>query len=180
MDKFTKVKDPRKQVKQKKQLTEEQLLEVKEAFNVFDSEQTGGLDARELKAALSALNVKISKDEIRQVYSELGKDIREKITQEEFFEIVTPRLPDRHTKEYIRMIFNYFDLDKNEKISIRNLKKIAQEIGENLSDEELKEILEEADKDSDGFIGFEDFYRIMRKRGDDPLEDWSSDEENLA
>ena len=38
--------------------------------------------------------------------------------------------------------------------------------------------MEEADRDSDGFIGFDDFYRIMKKRGDDPLEDWSSDEEN--
>lgn len=45
--------------------TEEQLLEVKEAFNVFDSEQSGGLDARELKAAINALNIKITKDEIR-------------------------------------------------------------------------------------------------------------------
>lgn len=178
MDSMLKMKDKKKTIKQKKNLTEEQLLEVKEAFNVFDSEQSGGLDARELKAALQALNVKISKDEIRQIYSDFGKDIREKINQEEFFDIVTPRLPDRHTKDYIRMIFKYFDLDNNDKISIRNLKKIAQEIGESLSDEELKEILEEADRDNDGFIGFDDFYRIMRKRGDDPLEDWSSDEEN--
>jgi centrin-1 len=44
----------------KPQCSEEQLLEVKEAFNVFDSEQTGGLDARELKAAISALNIKLS------------------------------------------------------------------------------------------------------------------------
>lgn len=164
--------------KPKRNLTEEQLLEVKEAFKVFDTDETGGLDARELKAALSALNVKISKDEIRQVYAELGKDIRDKVNLDEFLEIVTPRLPDRHTKDYIKMIFKYFDLDNNEKISIRNLKKIAQEIGESLSDEELKEILEEADRDNDGYIGFEDFYRIMKKRGDDPLEDWSSDEEN--
>lgn len=176
MDKLQKT-TIKKQLKNKKMLTEEQLLEVKEAFNVFDSEQCGGLDARELKAALSALNVKISKDEIRQIYAEFGKDIKEKINQEEFIELVTPRLPDRHTKDYIKMIFKYFDLDNNDKISIRNLKKIAQEIGENLSDEELKEILEEADKDNDGFIGFDDFYRIMKKRGDDPLEDWSSDEE---
>ncbi len=178
MDKVTKPITMKKTQKAKRQLTEEQFLEVKEAFNVFDSEQSGGLDARELKAALSALNVKISKDEIRQIYSEFGKDIKDKINQEEFIEIVTPRLPDRHTKDYIKMIFKYFDLDNNEKISLRNLKKIAQEIGENLSDEELKEILEEADRDNDGFIGFEDFYRIMKKRGDDPLEDWSSDEEN--
>lgn len=38
--------------------------------------------------------------------------------------------------------------------------------------------MEEADRDQDGYIGFDDFYRIMKKRGDDPLEDWSSDEEN--
>ena len=37
--------------------------------------------------------------------------------------------------------------------------------------------MEEADRDGDGYIGFEDFYRIMKKRGDDPLEDWSDDEE---
>ncbi len=124
------------------------------------------------------MNIKISKDEIRQIYSELGKDIREKINQDEFFEIVTPRMPDRHTREYIQTIFSYFDLDNNGKISIRNLKKIAQEIGETLSDEELKEIMEEADRDGDGYIGFDDFFRIMKKRGDDPLEDWSSDEDN--
>jgi centrin-1 len=127
---------------------------------------------------LSALNVKISKDEIRQIYQDLGKDIREKINQDEFFEIVTPRLPDRHTKEYIKMIYEYFDLDNNGKVSMRHLKKIAQDIGESLADEELKEIMEEADHDADGYIGFEDFYRIMKKRGDDPLEDWSSDEDN--
>ena len=111
----------------KPQCTEEQLLEVKEAFNVFDSEQTGGLDARELKAAISALNIKISKDEIRQIYQDFGKDIREKITQDEFMEIVIPRLPDRHTKEYIQKIFQYFDLENTGKITVRHLKKIAQE-----------------------------------------------------
>ena len=160
-----------------KQISEEQLIEVKEAFSVFDSEQTGGLDARELKAAISALNIKITKDEIRQIYQEFGKDIRDKITQDEFIEIAVPRLPDRHTKEYIQKIFQYFDLENTGKITIRHLKKIAQEIGENLTDEELKEIMEEADRDEDGYIGFDDFYRIMKKRGDDPLEDWSSDED---
>ena len=87
--------------KKKPQYSEEQILEVKEAFNVFDSEQKGGLDARELKAAISALNIKITKDEIRNIYSDFGKDIREKITLDEFMEIVIPRLPDRHTKDYI-------------------------------------------------------------------------------
>ena len=88
-------------ISKKQAISEEQLLEVKEAFNVFDSEQKGGLDARELKAAISALNIKITKEEIRNIYSDFGKDIREKITLEEFMEIVIPKLPDKHTKDYI-------------------------------------------------------------------------------
>ena len=108
----------------KPQVSEEQLLEVKEAFNVFDSEQTGGLDARELKAAITALNIKISKDEIRNIYQELGKDIREKITLEEFMDIVIPRLPDWHSKEYIQKIFQYFDLENTGKITATLDKKV--------------------------------------------------------
>ena len=48
----------------KPQYSEEQIREVKEAFNVFDSDQKGGLDTRELKEAISALNIKITKEEI--------------------------------------------------------------------------------------------------------------------
>ena len=55
-------------------------------------------------------------------------------------------------------------MENTEKITVRYLKKIAEEIGENLSDEELKEIMEEADKDADGYIGFYDFYRILGQK----------------
>jgi Ca2+-binding EF-hand superfamily protein len=72
-------------IRKKNTLSEEQMLEIKEAFNVFDSKPF----ARELKAACTALNIKISKDEIRGLYSEMGKDIKEKINYDEFFEIVS-------------------------------------------------------------------------------------------
>lgn len=56
------------------------------------------------------------------------------------------------------------------------MKKIAAEVGEKLSDEELREMLEEADRDGDGSLNFEEFYRIMRRRND-PLDDLDSDED---
>lgn len=39
-------------------------------------------------------------------------------------------------------------------------------------------MLEEADRDGDGMLNFEEFYRIMRRRGD-PLDDFDSDEDWL-
>ena len=61
------------------------------------------------------MNIKITKDEIGQIYSDLGKDIRDKVTQEEFMEIAVPILPDKHSKDYIAKIFQYFDFENSGK-----------------------------------------------------------------
>lgn len=39
--------------------------------------------------------------------------------------------------------------------------------------------MEEADRDGDGMLNFEEFYRIMRRRGD-PLDDFDSDDEWIS
>lgn len=49
------------------------------------------------------------------------------------------------------------------KISFKNLKRVAKELGENLTDEELHEMIDEADRDGDGEINQEEFLRIMKK-----------------
>ena len=46
-----------------------------------------------------------------------------------------------------------------------------------MNDEELYEMYEEADRNNDGLINADEFYRVMKKR-DDPLDDWSSDEDD--
>lgn len=58
-------------------------------------------------------------------------------------------------------VFKLFDDDDTGKISFRNLKRIAQELGEPLNDEELQEMIEEADRDGDGLINPDEFYRLV-------------------
>jgi hypothetical protein len=43
------------------------------------------------------------------------------------------------------------------------------ELGESIPDDELREMVDEADRDQDGFVVFEDFYRIMKKPSDDDV-----------
>jgi len=68
-------------------------------------------------------------------------------------------------------------LFKSHRISFRNLKRVATELGENLTDEELQEMIDEADRDGDGVINDEEFFRVMRKRGNNPLDDIDSDDD---
>ena len=47
--------------------------------------------------------------------------------------------------------------------SFKNLKRVAKELGENMTDDEIQEMIDEADRDGDGEIGEEEFMRIMKK-----------------
>lgn len=59
--------------------------------------------------------------------------------------------------------FRLFDDDQTGKITFKNLKRVACELGETLSDEELQEMIDEADRDGDGEINEEEFFRVMKK-----------------
>jgi len=74
-----------------------------------------------------------------------------------------PAQSERDSKEEILKAFRLFDDDETGKISFKNLKRVAAELGEKISDEELMEMIEEADRDGDGEINEEEFLRIMKK-----------------
>ena len=57
-----------------------------------------------------------------------------------------------------------FDDDNTGKITLKNLKRVARELGETMTDDELLEMIERADKDKDGEICFDEFYEIMTKK----------------
>ena len=78
-----------------------------------------------------------------------------------------------------RKVFALFDDDASGHITFRNLKRVASELGENLTDEELQEMIDEADRDGDGMINEDEFFRVMKKRGENPLDDLSSDDDDF-
>lgn len=120
--------------KNKPVMDEEMFNELKEAFNLFDSEQTGFIDSRELKAAFKAFGFELKKNDlIKIIKNELGKDITEQFSFSEFSNLLITRLGDlRQSQEYLFKIFKMFDEDEIGKISFKNLKKIASDIGKYL------------------------------------------------
>merc|ERR1719321_1795889 len=107
----------------------------------------------------------------------IGKDPSEPIDFNEMCEMMKGRMPDKNSRAEIDKVFALFDEDETGKISFKNLRRISQELGETLTDEELQEMIEEADRDGDGLINPDEFYRVMRKRGNNPLDDWDSDDD---
>lgn len=95
--------------------------------------------------------------------AEIDKDGSGKLSYNDFLQLLTVKMAEKDTKEEILKAFRLFDDDDTGKISFKNLKRVAKELGENLTDEELQEMIDEADRDGDGEVSKEEFLRIMKK-----------------
>ena len=94
--------------------------------------------------------------------ADIDKDGSGTIDFEEFLQMMTAKMGERDSKEEILKAFRLFDDDETGKISFKNLKRVAKELGENMTDEELQEMIDEADRDGDGEVNEEEFFRIMK------------------
>ncbi len=143
-------------------LTEDEIEEIREAFNLFDTDGSGTIDPRELKAAMQSLGFESKNPTIYQMIADLENE-GPSINFNTFLDAITSKLGDKETKEGISKIFALFDDDDSGSINLTNLKRVARELGETMTAEELEEMLSRAASNGEE-ITFEDFYNIMTKK----------------
>ena len=74
------------------ELTEEQKQEIREAFDLFDTDGSGTIDAKELKVAMRALGFEPKKEEIKKMIADIDKDGSGTIDFNEFLEMMTAKM----------------------------------------------------------------------------------------
>jgi Ca2+-binding EF-hand superfamily protein len=152
----------------RQELTEVQKSEIKEAFDLFDTEGSGTIDARELKVALRALGFEPQKDEIKRLLNEVDKsgterDAAGKIDFNEFLEIMTLKMSEKDSPAEIQKAFQLFVDPAKNTITLERLTEIARELGENVSEDELKEMIFAATKSRYGEVSEEQFRQILTR-----------------
>ncbi|CAK7337666.1 unnamed protein product [Dovyalis caffra] len=144
-------------------LTSQKRQEIREAFELFDTDGSGTIDAKELNVAMRALGFEMTEEQIEQMIADVDKDGSGAIDYDEFEHMMTAKIGERDTKEELSKAFLIIDHDNNGKISVNDIKRIAKELGESFTDREIEEMVEEADRDHDGEVSMEEFMRMMKR-----------------
>lgn len=74
---------------------------------------------------------------------------------EEFLQMMARKMKDTDSEDELREAFRVFDKDGNGFISAAELRHVMTNLGEKLTDEEVDEMIKEADLDGDGMVNYE-------------------------
>ncbi|KAG5312672.1 CALM protein, partial [Acromyrmex insinuator] len=154
-DKFSRFTPACKIFEKADQLTEEQIAEFKEAFSLFDKDGDGTITTKELGTVMRSLGQNPTEAELQDMINEVDADGNGTIDFPEFLTMMARKMKDTDSEEEIREAFRVFDKDGNGFISAAELRHVMTNLGEKLTDEEVDEMIREADIDGDGQVNYE-------------------------
>merc|ERR1712174_62467 len=101
---------------------------------------------------------------LQDMHGEVDADGNGTIDFPEFLTMMARKMKDTDSEEEILEAFKVFDKDGNGFISAAELRHIMTNLGEKLTDEEVDEMIREADIDGDGQINYEEFVKMMMSK----------------
>ena len=145
----------------KNELTEEQKREIKDAFSSFEKD---GLNQDELKCAMQALGFDQKNSDVQKILDKVDM-LRGPLNYEDFLNVMTDKDESKDPENEMKKAFKILCEEGTDKITLKSLSKICNDLGEKINEEELQEMIIEADKDQDEEVGEDDFLKIMQKTG---------------
>jgi len=142
-------------------LSEEQIAELKQAFNEFDVDGGGNISTKELGWAMRAMGMNPTENAILELINEYDTDGSGEIEFPEFCNMMSNKMSQQDDAEMVRLAFRTLDKDGSGTIETSEFKHLMTHIGDVLSEEEVMMLINAADKDGDGTLDFEEFVKIM-------------------
>ena len=135
------------------------ITELKKAFDILDEDGNQILRMKEIMETLDEMEFYKTDPTLYSIFKDLSD--RDRCSWPKFAYFADARMTDRGTKEGLLTIFNLFIDDPNKNtIDFNTFKKICKEIECNLSEKQLKDILEAATLNGNE-ITFKEFQEYM-------------------
>ena len=137
--------------------------EIKEAFELFDANGDGKVNVREIRGAMQSIGYDEKNPTVYEVITELDNPRSKNsggASFNDFCQTVNYRVPEKETTEDLRRVFNLFVDPNTDTTSLESIKKVADELGENIEELELNAMLNKASK-AGANLTFDDFVAIM-------------------
>ena len=145
-------------------LLDEEIEEIKNAFKKYDINKTGKINVKRFIKEMLSIGLDIKAPLIYKIFTELDTDEIDKnggITLDQVLNIINNKIGNTHNEEGMKNIFELLKENSDDKyLNLNKMKELANSFGMNVTDEEIKNMLEKASDNGNG-LTFEEFSKIM-------------------
>ena len=138
-------------------LPEEKLSEIQDMFKRVDKNNDGIISLDELRTVLETIFKHLPSHRIDKMLTDADRDKDGQISYEEFYRV----LKRKSKKNKLLKAFKTFDTNGDGKISLEELMEVLKHTGGELPEQQLKEMINDVDKDGDGYLNYSEFLNVM-------------------
>lgn len=142
-------------------LDEETRAVYKESFKLFDKDENGHITVQELGLVMRYLNQNPTLAELEAMIKEVDSNSSGTVDFVEFCQLMERHKQSGDQDTALREAFKMFDKDGNGYISAAELRTVMCNLGEKLTEQEVDDMIKEADVDADGMVNYEEFVAMM-------------------
>lgn len=143
---------------------EDQIGIFEETFQIFDKDCDGFITLIEIRTVMNALGFYPSDEDIRNCIQRIDNDNSGTVDFEEFIGMMAKFRQfktSNELEEELMDIFNIFDKNRDGFIDNEELKTVLLSLGENITDDEISDMIREADIDGDNKVSYTEFKSML-------------------
>lgn len=145
-------------------MNEAQLNEFREAFNNFDKDRSGAIDAGELRALCEWVGQDTSDEEVANMMAIADGDKSGKIDFWEFATLMAHKMgASSNPDETLRNAFQVFDSDGDGTISAKEIREVMWEMGECIDEGDIAGVMGDIDANGDGRVDYDEFAKVVTR-----------------
>ena len=143
------------------QYSKEELHSIEKAFKLF-ADRNGIVHLNNMVIAMKELKLDETEPVIYDLMVELEAETKQGITYDDFVKLLTAKLQDRESQKSTERIYELFVEDPNGTLNYEVLKKVANQVGDQTSDEDLQRLIKNGSSNGTD-IPYDEFHSIMTK-----------------
>lgn len=149
-----------------RELAEEEIDELRDAFNEFDKDKDGLISCKDLGNLMRTMGYMPTEMELIELSQNINMNLGGMVDFEDFVELMTPKLLAETAgmigMKELKDAFKEFDVDGDGSITTEELRSaMSKLLGKQVNYQEIDAIVKEADHDGDGTVDFEEFVKMM-------------------